>query len=68
MKLATKKELLEVGSYMMNKPVEKEYKEFKKTKTFKESEFLLIDFLKFLGFNDLQIKIGIMNKTDLNYV
>jgi hypothetical protein len=52
----------------MNKPVEKEYKEFKKTNTFKESEFLLIDFLKFLGFNDLQIKIGIMNKTDLNYV
>ena len=62
--LHTKQDLLSQGSFMMNRPVLKEYEEFKQTSLFIDSEFILIDFLKFLGFNDEEIKIGIMQRTD----
>ena len=62
--LHTKQDLLEQGSFMMNRPVLKEYEEFKQTSLFRESEFILRDFLWFLGFSDEEIKIGIMQRTD----
>ena len=62
--LHTKKDLLSQGSFMMNRPVVKEYEEFKKTSLFRDSEFILIDFLKFLGFSDKEIKASIMQRTD----
>jgi hypothetical protein len=62
--LETEKEILGTASYMMNRPVLKEWNEFKQTSIFSESEFILIDFLKFLGFNDEEIKIGIMQRTE----
>ncbi len=62
--ITTKQELLETGCYMMNRPVEKEYEEFKKTDLFRDSEFVLKDFLSFLGFNDKEIKIAIMQRTE----
>tara|TARA_Y100000356_G_scaffold131054_1_gene134239 strand:+ start:726 stop:956 length:231 start_codon:yes stop_codon:yes gene_type:complete len=63
-KYFTEKEILEIGCFIMNKPVLKEWEEFKKTSLFRDSEFILIDFLKFLGFNDEEIKIGIMQRTE----
>ncbi len=58
--LHTKKEVLEFGCFIMNRPVLKEYEEFKKTSIFSESEFILIDFGVFLGLTPLEVKYELM--------
>ena len=64
MMLETEKYILGTGCFMMNRPVLNEWNEFKQTSLFRDSEFILIDFLRFLGFNDYEIKIGIMQRTE----
>ena len=64
MKYFTEKEIIEIGCFMMNRPVLEEWEKFKKTVDFQDHTFILTAFTRYLGFTEIETSNAIMQKTE----